>query len=418
MKTSAPAFILAGALACGSCLATSIGLGTIEQPVNLCAESDPSRIPLGAVATESNYHYGRGYVISTPRPSLHGAMEWPGGSELDQNLSSVFGIEVDNHDVPYTPAAIRLKDRTAPPYSPYSKEQVLAATLHCLLRSNQGTPSKPIQIVITADSPDEQDLAAKYSGDYITTRDKPTDEPIEPTPVSGTRLETDDKGITWVVFTGIESNTQARPPVFIPFPLGGEFGPDEPFWQLLPVWTGSRHTPASSLETLGQPYPLFYDCFNPSTGDGPETNALFKGAPHGIHRFDVSINDTGTKAQFSFPDTSTETLSASILTLVLSTEPTAEQPLTVILETHPTTPALWFEDFSKSPDWKADESTPENQVKRSCTFVWDPHTAALTQGSVPAAKIVRELNRSIHIEFVPSKAPEDESTEPIDSLPK
>ena len=174
----------------------------------------------------------------------------------------------------------------------------------------------------------------------------------------------------------------------------------------------------SSDRPLGQPYPLFYDCFNPSTGDGPETNALFKGTPHGIHRFDVSINDTGTKAQFSFPDTSTETLSASILALVLSTEPTAEQPLTVILETHPTTPAPWFEDFSKSPDWKADESTPENQVKRSCTFVWDPHTAALTQGSVPAARIVRELNRSIHIEAVPPEASEDESTEPIDSLPK
>ena len=72
--------------------ATNAGLGTVDQPVNLGAQADPSRIPLGPVAVESNYNYGLGPAISAPRPSLHGAMEWEKGSILDQNLASVFGI--------------------------------------------------------------------------------------------------------------------------------------------------------------------------------------------------------------------------------------------------------------------------------------------------------------------------------------
>ena len=87
--------------------ATTVGLSTIEQPVNLCEQSDPSRIPLGAVATESNYHYGRGEVITAPRPDLHGGMRWKSGVELNQNLASVFGIELNNHDLPHSPAIIR-----------------------------------------------------------------------------------------------------------------------------------------------------------------------------------------------------------------------------------------------------------------------------------------------------------------------
>ncbi|MCB1132951.1 MAG: hypothetical protein KDN05_17640, partial [Verrucomicrobiae bacterium] len=62
--------------------ATNAGLGTVDQPVNLGAQADPSRIPLGPVAVESNYNYGLGPAISAPRPSLHGAMEWEKGSIL------------------------------------------------------------------------------------------------------------------------------------------------------------------------------------------------------------------------------------------------------------------------------------------------------------------------------------------------
>ncbi len=399
MRTSIGCLLAAAVSA--TCHATSVGLGTIEQPVNLCAGSDPSRIPLGRVATESNYHYGRGPVITAARPSLHGAMEWKSGTELDQNLAHVFGIGLNNHDVPHSPATILLKSRPAPPYSPYSKEQVLAATIHCLLRSNRGTPKQPIQLHVTAESPDDQALATKFSGEYINAPDRHDDPPVESTPVPDTRLETDSRGITWVVFPNIKppAKTTARPPVFIPFRLGGENGPDDPLWLLLPVWTGSDHNREQSLETIGRPYPLFYDCFNPSTGGGPESNALFSGDPHGsVFSFDVTSTDAGTEALIRYPNTSTGTLAASVLALVLSAQPTAEHPLAVTLETGPDNPPQWLGEFRTCPGWTADDTAAGNRITLTCSFVWDPRSSALTKGAVPAARIVRSESGELVIE--------------------
>jgi hypothetical protein len=286
MNANPFALMLLMALGIATCPATNVGLSTIEQPVNLGAESDPARIPLGAVATESNYHYGRGPVITAPRPSLHGAMEWKSGIEINQNLASIFGIEVDNHDLPHSPATIRLKNFSIPAYSPYTREQVLAATIHCILRSNSGRPKAPITLKVTADSPADEALIKKYSGEYINAPDNEDGPPVEPTQVPGTRLETDARGVTWVVFQDLKgSEKRARPPVMIAFRLGGEAGPDDPLWQLLPVWTGSSYTWEQSMEVIGRPYPLFYDCFNPSSGGGPETNALFSGKPANAVRY-------------------------------------------------------------------------------------------------------------------------------------
>ena len=78
--------------------ATVMSLGTVEQPVNLCAAADPSRIPLGPVAVESNHGYGIHEVIVAPRPCQHGAMTWKGGLELNQNLASAFGISLEIED--------------------------------------------------------------------------------------------------------------------------------------------------------------------------------------------------------------------------------------------------------------------------------------------------------------------------------
>lgn len=133
MNTQLITLLLAVVLTTGTGHATQVGLSTIEQPVNLGAESDPARIPLGAVATESNYDYGLSEVITAPRPSLHGAMEWKSGIELNQNLASVFGIELDGLGLGIQPnaAVIRLRNFAKPAYSPYTKDQVLAATIHC-----------------------------------------------------------------------------------------------------------------------------------------------------------------------------------------------------------------------------------------------------------------------------------------------
>jgi hypothetical protein len=391
-----PSIPLLFALSIGACHATNVGLSTIEQPVNLGAESDPSRIPLGPVATESNYHYGRGPVITAARPSLHGVMEWKSGIEINQNLASVFGIELDNHDVPHSPANIRLRNIAAPAYSPYSREQVLAATIHCLLRSNTGKPKSPIQIRITAESPDDQALAAKYSKDYINAPDDENDPPIEYTKVPGTVLQTDPSGVTWVVFPEVkaaEAIVQKRP-VFIPFRLGSDAGPDDVTWRLLPVWTGTGYSEEKSLGILGMPYPLFYDCHQPGNGSAPEANAMFAAEPRGsIVSFDVSFSDA-IEAEMVSPITDTETLAATVLALVISSDATTERPLKMKIRSFGS-PAPWWEDFKSSPGWV------ETDGGITCTLAWNPETAKLVQGSVPSVSITRTAKSGIYLEADP-----------------
>ncbi len=75
------------------------------------------------------------------------------GVELNMNLASAFGIEVlpsDSTHVPRAPVTIRIKDGPVSVYSPYRKDQVVAATLHCLLRSARATPKVPLKILIEA----------------------------------------------------------------------------------------------------------------------------------------------------------------------------------------------------------------------------------------------------------------------------
>jgi hypothetical protein len=70
------------------------------------------------------------------------------GIELNMNLASAFGIEAlpsDSTNVPRAPVTIRIKDWPA-----YRKEQVVAATLHCLLRSVRAPPKSPLKILIEA----------------------------------------------------------------------------------------------------------------------------------------------------------------------------------------------------------------------------------------------------------------------------
>ena len=407
-------FLTAAILATATGHATNVGLSTIEQPVNLGAEADPSRIPLGPVPTESNYHYGRGPVITAPRPVIHGSMRWENGVELNQNLASVFGIEVDNHDLPHSPATIRLHKQPKPAYSPYSREQVLAATIHCLLRSNSGSPKAPIVLKITADDPADAPLAERYAGNYINSSDNEEGPPVDTTPVPDTVLETDGNGVTWVVFPKVpHAGKSPRPPVFIPFRFSGEGAPDNPTWQLLPVWTGTEHTRESSLEVIGRPLPLFYDCFQPGSGAPPEANALFATEPRGdIAGFEVNLAKERIEARLSYPQTDAGTLSAIILSLVFSTAPTPETPLTITLQTHDADPHPWFETFLKCPGWDLTENSPNRGRSLVGRFVWDPVQAKLTEGAVPSCEIVRTASGPLFIEI--PRMPEKKAEVPAD----
>lgn len=390
--------------------ATNVGLSTIEQPVNLGEQSDPARIPLGAVATESNYHYGRGPAITAPRPCLQGGMAWKSGVELNQNLASVFGIELNNHDLPHSPAVIRLRDFAKPAYSPYTKEQVLAATIHCILRSNRGTPELPMVLEITADAPEDKPLAEKFAGKYINASDQSEGPAVETTPVPGTRLERDARGITWVVFGA--GKKEVPPPAMIPFRTGEEGGSDSPIWELLPVWSfGNVRGP----ELLGRPYPLFYDCYKPGTGMGPETHAIFAARPAGsIDGMEVKEDETGMVATFRFPQTRTLNLSATVLAMVASVQPTEQHPLTVRLETSLSHRDSWIDAFRTCPGWEMKPHENPNltdRVQLTCVFVLDPETAALKRGAVPLASLERVPGGKLYISVPPSTREEREFLE-------
>ena len=195
-------------------MATNVGLTTVEQPVNLGTGSDPTRIPLGMVGVISNYNYGIHRFIGEARVFPDGAMKWDGGTELDQNLASVFGISVnpeDSTNVPGMPVILNVKSWKTPAYSPYTKDQVLAATVWCVVRSAGGTPKRPLEIRVVAEGKEDKQLEAKYSGKYVSRPDSGGEE-VPPVKVAGTMLEEDARGIAWVTFPGVARKDDFQPP--------------------------------------------------------------------------------------------------------------------------------------------------------------------------------------------------------------
>ena len=237
-----------------ACPATNVGTGTIEQPVNLGPNSDPKRIPLGAVGTISNYNYGVHRVIGEPRPCPDEAMRWEGGTELDQNLASVFGISVEAEDptqIHGLPVMVRVKPWKVPGYSPYTKEQVLAATLWCLIRSAGGTPESPLDIRVAAEGRADKSLEKKYSGKYVTMRGEDGKEVPAPN-IPGSVIEEDGRGIAWVVFPGVKKKSPAvaAPPAMILFKMEGDADAGDGKWYVLPVWGKPEPKGCSSRSQL------------------------------------------------------------------------------------------------------------------------------------------------------------------------
>ncbi len=360
--------------------ATVVGLGTIEQPVNLGLRSDPASIPLGPVAFEANHGYGIHALISESRPCQHGAMELEGGQELEQNLARAFGISVepvDETSVPYAPVVLRVKPWPKPAYSPYSREQVLAATLQCLVRSAGGRPKVPLVIQVVTEDPADQAWAAKYAGKYITRPDDPK-EPVEPTPVPGTKIETDAFGVTRVVFPGVSGKParEPRPPVWIPFRLGGESGPDQPTWELLPVWTGDDWQ--EPLDALGRPYLLFHDLFNPASAFIAQVNALFN---EGRSKdWSVKREAGRTSVRLSFDDLAEGDLAALLHALVLSVRPTEGQPLDVTLRPY-RGKVPYFDTLLEAGGWEKVMLGSDEALRG--VFVFDAATGKLLRGTIP-----------------------------------
>ncbi len=363
-----------------ACLATAVGTGTIEQPVNLGPNSDPARIPLGAVGTISNHGYGIHDVIGEPRPCPGEAMRWAGGTELDQNLASVFGISVEPEDdtnIPNSPVVIRLRSWKPPGYSPYTREQVLAATLWCLLRSAAGNPKTPLVVRVVAEGRADKPLEKKYSGKYVNSPG-PDGEAVPPPKVPGSVIEMDGRGIAWVVFPAVKRKAPApaAPPAMILFEESGEVDVGEGRWNLLPVW-GNGTGKDVPLELSSQPASMCYSRWH--TGGRHEANAFSQ------YRVDVTHEENGDSVAIECSSVPQLTLAAEILALVVAAQPTEKRPLRVAVRIADQD-LMRYQAFRTALEWK-ETSYDEYSFVLKCEFVWDATARKLAKGSVPLVKL-------------------------------
>jgi len=367
---------LVGSLLVNPASATNVGTAVIEQPVNLGTKSDPTRIPLGPVGVVCNYTYGLHRFIGEARPAPDGAMPWSGGSELDQNLASVFGISVEPEDSTQIPAysvTIRVKPWKTPAYSPYTKDQVVAATLWCLLRRVDAPPANPLEVRVVVEGGDDMALEAKYSGKYITKSAR-DGEKAPGLDVPGTRLEEDARGIAWVVFPEVKKNEG-----FIPLAPGAiilESGGDGPAgWHVLPVW-GNNSDADDFLRLNNWSSTMYYSAYK-SRGVGEANTYLAKG---GVDRFSYQP----ASITLDHPYVDQKTLDANLLALVISKQPTEAEPLTISFTVEESEIAR-YPAFRSAEGWQENHQirTYSTRITLKCEFVWDAVEHKLTKGSIP-----------------------------------
>ncbi|MFC4991296.1 hypothetical protein [Rubritalea tangerina] len=368
--------------------ASNASIGIIEQPINLVAQSDPSEIPLGAITFEANYNYGIHELISVPRPCRFGAMEWAQGLELNQNLASAFGIlvePVDSSSVPYEPVNIRIKPWPKPAYSPYTKEQVLIATLHCLMRSTHGTPDAPLVIQIIAEDPKDNEWAKKYARSYVH-KVPPGSNQYAPYSLAGSTLKTNQFGITSVHFPQVKAKPPANPnpPVMIAARLGGADSLDDTC-ALIPVWVGT--TWKKPLDASGLPSGLHHDVFMPSTPMAIDSNVLAN--HHGYLNWSIHQSDEGSSISCGVGDVAERDLAAAIYAAILNIQPSKQKPLTVRL-THPNNTLEELPTFATTKTWI--KTQDRHSTGLECTFTLDPKTLQITTGSLPLIKKVEKSN--------------------------
>lgn len=376
---------LTGWIVSTTCSASSAGTCTVEQPLNLGPDSDPARIPLARTPVLCNYNYGIHPLIGYARPFPDGAMHWEGGSELDQNLASVYGISVEPEDssqVPGKPVTVRLKPWKVPAYSPYTREQVLAATVWSLIRSTGGTPETPLELLVLAEGADDKALEAKYSGEYVTQRGKDGKE-VPPAKVPGTLLEVDARGIAWVSFPEIpRKNVPPSPsPVML---ITESRGDGTPGWHLVPVWGNGHHEQKSHLfsaSSISMSQVIF-----PFRGTADANSFVSAGGMDSI-KYGYRLTDDNRSVEFSYPRMKPEILAAQMYALVLTALPTEEEPLKVIIRHRETDPAV-FSAFRNSPEWKEiPAGAPDEDTLLECELVWNPENRLLKRGSIPLVEM-------------------------------
>ena len=302
------------------------------------------------------------------------------GSELDQNLATVFGISLeipDSTQILVEPVTLHLNAWKPPAYSPYTKEQVLAATIWCLIRSSGSSPDHPLELRVVAESENDKLLEKKYSGKYISDPDE--DKKIAATTnIGGTTIEEDARGIAWVILPGtkVDKSFKTLSPALI---ISENLGDGDSGWHIMPVW-GNGENPEEFLKLNQYSANMIYSAW--STEGLQNANTFIN--RNGSQSFDLENTETSTDVKMSYQYGEPESLAANIFALILAQQPTEKHPLIV---------SFWLEEsglkeysaFRKAAGWVESKPHPSNPnlTQLKCEFVWDPKTNKLIKGSLP-----------------------------------
>lgn len=289
----------------------------------------------------------------------------------------------DSTGTTHAPVVVHVRKQTKPAYSPYSKEQVVLATLRCLLDTVRATPQEPLTIKVVTEDPADNALQ-RFSGDYLT---KPVeDDDFEETPLPGCISVVDRNGIREIIFVPVADapDPQAAPrPVWMPFPIEGDVDPE---LTLLPAWTGNR-LETDRLDVLGCPWPVVQDRYNPSIGN-PDGNLLTRQKLLQSLQATRSGDQVALEVRMNLAEDWNLADGMSLLcwAAVLSEHPTDAKPLEVTLRMG-TNMDPRFQAWVAESGWEQVEVAGDVGIRT--TFVWDPETGSLTKGTIPKFRIDR-----------------------------
>lgn len=357
--------------------ATNPEFTKIPQPANLVGESLAGCIPLTEAITYHNYRLGIHRLISESRPFLHGAKEWEKGTEANHNLASVFGIIVrpkDDMPVPFSPVEIHIKDWPAPAYSPHTKADVLAATIHCLLLSSHPSPDHPLDIQIKAENKKDESWTKPFQKKYIT-RPGEDQKPVIVTPVGNSIVKTDGFGIRYIINPTI--NPTQRTPKSLPLLLpvfGDSLSLGEIAGSLIPVWSGSE----PKLDLLAKQNSFYYNLFTSGQTLSREFNP-FLGNNNAVH-LSVRKKEEYLDTRISCSCETSASLSMAIAALVISAKQLHQKPVKITISAYSEDNKL-PEIFKRLPGWEETKTGSRNAF--TAIFDYDPETRKLMKSSLP-----------------------------------
>ena len=378
MKTKIALIIL---LLCPLLKATSPNLSTIQQPANLVGDSLSGCIPLAPAVCFANNDFYTLRKITAAHPIVGGAKEWKGGTESNANLASVFGITVSPDDGSFDSSDIHIKDWAIPAYSPHTKEEVLAATIHCLLLSCRATADHPFEIRITTENKDDQAWAKPFAKKYIRLPGKDK-KPVTPTPVGESFIMTDGYGIQYVISPKL--NPKRRVPKIAPVIHSIEYEYDGKPPGLISFWpaTSFNEGLGKPLKYLGFPRGHLYN-LSVSPRFSPELNSLLGGGNY----FSIRSKETNelVEVRMSFSAQSLRDVTSGIASAALTTRITYGKPMKIIIDAFGGNPEL-ITALLKTPGWE--KTSVAKRSAATSTFDYDPKSKSFTIGTLPAGVVI------------------------------